>query len=49
MKKYNDFSDEEINLLNNEEMSLLAYLKGFNRDTLKKWSEKGLLDYSLDY
>jgi len=43
---------EEINYLSDEldprEMFILGFLKGFDRRTMKDWSNKGLWDTSID-
>ena len=33
--------------LNEEEIYILSYLKGFNRKNLKEWNKKGLMDFSI--
>lgn len=53
MKKQKiDFENEELELLSEEldsrDMYVLGYLKGFDRKTLKKWGNEGLLDFSVD-
>jgi hypothetical protein len=47
----NEYEEIEIlrEQLDPEEMYILGFLKGFDRKTLKDWSEKGLMDFSLKY
>ena len=33
--------------LNPEEMYVLGFIKGFDRKTLKDWSRKGLMDFTV--
>jgi hypothetical protein len=33
--------------LDDEEIYILSYLKGFNRKNLKEWNKKGLMDFSI--
>ena len=48
------FNDQELTYLrdktglSSDEVYVLGYLKGFDREKLKKWNEKGLLDFSVD-
>lgn len=51
-EKYRDFSKKEIEMLSNQldprEFYILGFLKGFDRKTLKEWSKKGLIDFSIE-
>lgn len=46
-----NFENDEVDLLSNQldpkEMYILGFLKGFDRKTLRAWSEKGLMDFSI--
>lgn len=33
--------------LDEREIYILSYLKGFNRKTLKEWNKKGFMDFSI--
>jgi len=33
--------------LDPQEMYILGFLKGFNRNNLKEWGKKGLMDFSV--
>jgi hypothetical protein len=48
----NQAYEQEINFLSDQldprDMFVLGYLKGFNRRTMKEWSEKGLWDVSVE-
>ena len=43
-------AQDEIEILSTqltpEEMYIVGFLKGFNRQTLKEWQEEGILDFS---
>ncbi len=47
--------EEEIDFLANNlnldprDLYILGFMKGFDRATLKKWNEKGLMDFSVSY
>jgi hypothetical protein len=45
--------EQEMEILseqvNPEEFYILGFLKGFDRETLKKWNKKGLMDFSVKY
>ena len=44
---------DEIEILSEQldpaEIQTLMYLRGFNRSTLREWSKKGLMDFSMKY
>ena len=49
--KYQNFNaQDEIEILSTqlspEEMYIVGFLKGFDRQTLKEWQEEGILDFS---
>jgi len=51
-RKYNNFkSQDEVEILSHqlspEEMYIVGFLKGFDRQVLKEWQEKGILDFSV--
>ena len=45
-------AQNEIEILSHqlspEEMYIVGFLKGFNRQTLRDWQEEGILDFSVN-
>jgi hypothetical protein len=49
-----EFADSnEMNILRSqvspEDMFIIGFLKGFDRKTLKKWKDKEMMDFSIDF
>jgi len=51
--KYHQLNAQtEIDMLSDqlspEEMYIIGFLKGFDRNTLRQWQEQGILDFSVN-
>jgi len=49
---YQNFNaQDEVEILSTqlspEEMYIVGFLKGFNREVLREWQEQGILDFSV--